>query len=385
MNYWRRVAITSASSIVGGLFFGGPMSGMVIAAFVNVLLTDNDKKSIDDLENESELLCMISCVAKLANIDGKISRKEIKMIEDILQEGFNLDKNSLEHFLEVFDSVAEDKADFQFYIEQYGKITDYDYNKSINLISLLLGLAHIDDDYCSAEENAIKEAIGTLHLPSNTYEQILFQYKFDQLLKTIKIREYGTGVFINDLGYIVTNYHVIINCKRIKVRTQLGFFDANIISIDEKNDLCLLKIDLISVGILLLSDNVKIGQEVVTYGFPQPDKQGFAPKMTQGIISSMSGCQDDPRFFQIDAAIQSGNSGGPLIDKNRGSLIGIVSKKMIKSQDVNYAIKNEVLDHFISRTPGMKKTLHYDKGKKIDLNAASERLVQSTVQILACK
>jgi len=67
---------------------------------------------------------------------------------------------------------------------------------------------------------------------------------------------------------------------------------------------------------------------VATVGFPDIGMQGFAPKLAKGEIASLSGAGDDPRYFQISAPVQPGNSGGALVDE-RGNVIGIVSAKVL--------------------------------------------------------
>ena len=72
---------------------------------------------------------------------------------------------------------------------------------------------------------------------------------------------------------------------------------------------------------------MKLGDMVVTVGFPDVSLQGFAPKLAKGEIASLSGSADDPRYFQISVPVQPGNSGGALVDE-RGNVIGIVSAKL---------------------------------------------------------
>ena len=99
--------------------------------------------------------------------------------------------------------------------------------------------------------------------------------------------------------------------------------------------------------------DAEIGEDVFAYGFPNPEYQGIELKITKGIISSSKGYQDDETRYQIDAAIQPGNSGGPLCDK-AGRLVGVVVSALDQiavaertgtiPQNVNYAIKaSEVL------------------------------------------
>ena len=108
------------------------------------------------------------------------------------------------------------------------------------------------------------------------------------------------------------------------------------------------------------SQNVKIGDEVFTIGYPISNILGQKPKYSEGVVSSTSGIRDDPRIFQISVPIQSGNSGGPLFNK-RGELVGIVSSSLdadntyrvlgTMPQNVNFAIKSSALKNVMTSLP----------------------------------
>jgi S1-C subfamily serine protease len=111
---------------------------------------------------------------------------------------------------------------------------------------------------------------------------------------------------------------------------------------------------------------VKLGDMVVTVGFPDVSLQGFAPKLAKGEIASLSGSADDPRYFQISVPVQPGNSGGALVDE-RGNVIGIVSAKLDASvalaasgalpENVNYAVKSSLLLSFLESVPAVSAKL----------------------------
>jgi TPR repeat protein len=174
-------------------------------------------------------------------------------------------------------------------------------------------------------------------------------------------RTTGTGFFVSDDGYLLTCYHVVQDAARIAVRTKAGTFVANIVKVDRANDVALLKVAgkfrPLPVG---SSRAVKLGESVFTIGFPNIELQGFAPKLTKGEISSLTGVQDDPREFQISVAVQPGNSGGPLVNQY-GNVVGIVAAQLADiatlettgslPQNVNYAVKSSVLNVLLESLP----------------------------------
>ncbi len=109
-----------------------------------------------------------------------------------------------------------------------------------------------------------------------------------------------------------------------------------------------------------------LGGTVATVGFPDIGLQGFAPKLAKGEIASLSGAGDDPRYFQISAPVQPGNSGGALVDE-RGNVIGIVSAKLdasaalaasgVPQGGMNYAVKSSLLLSFLESVPDVSAKL----------------------------
>ncbi len=162
----------------------------------------------------------------------------------------------------------------------------------------------------------------------------------------------GTGFFIAEGGYILTNYHVVDDVNEIIVRTNDGkSFVAHIIAKDPANDIAIIKIDKSFPWISLAdTDNIRKANEVMTLGYPLISIQGQEQKATFGRINALFGAGDDVRFMQIDVPVQPGNSGGPLFD-NQGNVIGIVTatldqinalkKSGALPQNVNYAIKSD--------------------------------------------
>ncbi|HEX8368644.1 MAG TPA: trypsin-like peptidase domain-containing protein [Pyrinomonadaceae bacterium] len=148
----------------------------------------------------------------------------------------------------------------------------------------------------------------------------------------------GSGFIVDKAGYILTNFHVIDDASRISVRLQNGEeYIAKVVGTDEETDLAVLKIeagkDLPTVR-LGDSDAVQVGDWVLAVGSPF----GLAQTVTAGIISQTR--RETPyttsfqRFIQTDAAINRGNSGGPLVNMN-GDVIGINSQIASTTGDYN--------------------------------------------------
>jgi uncharacterized protein len=177
----------------------------------------------------------------------------------------------------------------------------------------------------------------------------------------------GTGFFITDDGYLISNNHVIMNATKVRLVTSTGPIAAKVVRVDAANDLVLLKAEgKFSPLPVAASRGVKLGGTVATVGFPNIGLQGFAPKLAKGEIASLSGAVDDARYFQISVPVQPGNSGGALVDE-RGNVVGVVSAKLnaraalaesgALPENVNYAVKSGFLLSFLESVPAVSAKL----------------------------
>lgn len=139
---------------------------------------------------------------------------------------------------------------------------------------------------------------------------------------------FGTGVIIKSNGYIITNAHVVVDMENIiVVLSNSRAYQARLKAIDEKTDLAMIKIDkgeLVPVEFGDISD-IQVGQSVIAIG--NPLSLSLRNSATKGMISGLNrSIQSEYRFIQSDAAINGGNSGGPLVNM-QGKVIGINSIK----------------------------------------------------------
>ncbi|VVB77892.1 Trypsin-like peptidase domain protein [uncultured archaeon] len=152
----------------------------------------------------------------------------------------------------------------------------------------------------------------------------------------------GSGFFISNNGYVVTNAHVIENASSINITTfDLKEKEAKIIGINETFDIALLKING-SYKPLEFGDSneVKIGETVIAIGNPS----GLSSSVTKGIVSGIhrnSGRNNLSIYIQTDAALNPGNSGGPLIDSN-GRVIGINTFKT-EGENLGFALESNYI------------------------------------------
>ena len=154
----------------------------------------------------------------------------------------------------------------------------------------------------------------------------------------------GTGFFITDDGYLISNYHVVKEAVKVRLLTGAGFIDAKVVKVDAANDLALLKAAGRFAALpVAASRGVKLGGTVAT-----------------------AGSQDDARYFQISVPVQPGNSGGALVDA-RGNVVGIVAATLDARaaleatgslpQNVNYAVKSSFLLGFLESVPDVSAKL----------------------------
>lgn len=205
----------------------------------------------------------------------------------------------------------------------------------------------------------------------------------------------GSGFFVTAEGHFVTSYHVVRGAERIGIRDVRGQpYDAAVVKFDKSNDLALLKVDGVFKPLPLAdSRTVKRGLAVVTVGFPNIELLGLEPKLSEGIVSGLSGIQDEPSVFQVSVPTQHGNSGGPLVNMD-GNVIGIVASKlsalyMLRTrgsvpENVNYAIKSNYLDELMQADEATQSSTPAPNRKPAkDLVELSERIEQSIGLVFA--
>ena len=165
----------------------------------------------------------------------------------------------------------------------------------------------------------------------------------DQLFRVFPVEGVGSGVIIDEKGYILTNNHVIDDAERLKVTLTDGrVLKGRVAGSDEVTDLAVLKVESdqpLPAAQLGNSDDLKAGQIVLAIGNPFGLTGG--PAVTAGIVSSLNRSIQTRNgvleLIQTDAAINPGNSGGPLVN-TKGEVIAINTANMPYAQGIGFAV-----------------------------------------------
>ena len=225
---------------------------------------------------------------------------------------------------------------------------------SSDMSTLQSGLENIRDDVTSLEE-----IIGGLETTSSAVLDVVALLRPSVVYVEIETGHFGTGsgsgVVLTQSGYIMTNYHVIEGNTSIQVTLSGGeSYSAAVIGGDQELDLAILKLDSsrddFPAAALGDYEDITIGEGVIALGFPFPSDLGQELSVSSGIVSSLRFIRGY-EYIQTDAAINSGNSGGPLVNL-RGEVIGINSWIFTSGEGLGFAIPVNNIKEFIASTIG---------------------------------
>ena len=204
----------------------------------------------------------------------------------------------------------------------------------------------------------------------------------------------GTGFVVSTSGHLVTNQHVIDGCVGDIQGSLTGEAPVTlrVVSSDETNDLALLQAPGTFRDVAIIKDKaVRSGDSVVAIGYPFHGLLTSDFTVTTGIVSSLSGILNDTRFLQISAAVQPGNSGGPLLASS-GEVVGVVAAKLnalkfVKAtgnipENINFAIKTGALRDFLDNSAVSYQTAD----SKTELKTADiARSARAFTLLVSCK
>ena len=150
-------------------------------------------------------------------------------------------------------------------------------------------------------------------------------------------------------------------------------YEGSIIAQDPEVDLALIKIDHTPGEVAVFRSAVGVGEDLGTFGFPMTDLLTKSGNFSRGSITGLAGIEDEPSRFQIQAPVQGGNSGGPVVDANE-SVIGIVVSGPRRSlysvddmpENTNFAIRSDVARKFAASHGIKVRFTAKELGRKTD-------------------
>jgi hypothetical protein len=150
---------------------------------------------------------------------------------------------------------------------------------------------------------------------------------------------------------VVTNHHVVQGCSNIQVQQGRTTLPARLLATDRETDLAALSVPGAALPALELAQGAQeLGEAITVLGYPLAHVLGSDLRVTTGIVSSLTGVGGEDATMQISAAVQSGNSGGPVLDPS-GAVAGVVVKKLdmrFGAENVGFAVRLQPLRRFLS-------------------------------------
>ena len=189
--------------------------------------------------------------------------------------------------------------------------------------------------------NELKQEVSTIKVKSADFSSII-----DNVIQSVVSvgtdKGQGSGVIVDDKGFIVTNWHVVQGANIIRVLTYDNkVYDAALLAYNDNVDIAVLKVNAELRSLRFdNSDNVKVGERVIALGNPA----GLSFSVTEGIVSAVhrKGPNNLDIYLQTDVPINPGNSGGPLVNAN-SRIVGINDFKIGGYEGLGFAIESNIV------------------------------------------
>jgi len=244
----------------------------------------------------------MSLNSKITNLNNEIESTKEKIGEQTL-----ITRDNFNEVSKVINTLSSSVSEQQTFVNQEIKV-----------------LKSSQDDFSGVVEDAVKNVVTIL-----------------------TDKSVGSGFFINNDGYIVTNQHVVSDANEIRVLTyDKQEIPAELIGESKLHDVALIKVS-ITHDVLILADSstLQVGKKVIAIGNPL----GLSFTVTQGIVSALNrvGPNGFREYIQTDVPLNPGNSGGPLIDGN-GKVIGMNNFKAGGAENIGFALESNAIRQVIN-------------------------------------
>ena len=245
------------------------------------------------------------------------------------------------------------------------KIIEYQYSNNLKAGEIDVSGADVNAGESQPRRNVSNHLYHTANLKKTTIEKCVEAFS-EAVVKVSSPAGLGSGFFINEEGYLITNYHVIEKETKIEVTMfqkvkdgfeKKTFKNVKIEAINPFVDLALLKVEdlgdaKVKYAYLGDIDKIEAGEKVFAIGNPL----GLERTVTDGVISTTNRAFEGLVYIQTNADINPGNSGGPLFNL-AGEVIGVANMGYIFLGGLGFAIPVDYVKHFIDN----RDAFAYDK------------------------
>ncbi len=311
---------------------------------------------------------------KFVHTPGKdLQNASLEVAKHYFNTTSNLDLTKATHYILKLRGRAELDINWGVYkVEVTGSLFDSTgktVHETIAHATEVSALIIDENAYYNAYAKAVKELLDLIFKKkgdevisyAKTASPKLINDGFSNNNQLLSLIATGSGFLVNEQGQVITNHHVVAKCLAISVSLQGKTAPAVIKHVDRESDIAILDTELTHTAYITLSSTEKqprLGEDILTIGFPLHGMLSSDPSLTTGNISALSGLRDNKDMLQITAPVQQGNSGGPVLNR-QGNLVGVVQSKLNAlgmaqftgdiPQNVNFAVSvgklTEILDH----------------------------------------
>jgi len=338
--------------------------------FHSTFIYHADRKWIDVDFNSN----LVLVEEEFETIEDKKKKKEEKLIAE--------DKKKKEEEKRIADKkrIAEEKKEYEKLEAIFrSKCKKGFFNKGFELGT---------DEFKNCIYEKEKERIAKLEKAKPKVTEVV---KAQNLKPDLIAIGSGSGFFINNQGYALTNNHVVEICEQMVATLDGRQIVFRIIATDKVNDIAIIATDKTTRNFLKINEEgAKLGENITAVGYPLSGTLSDSVKITRGVVSSLSGIDNNTGQIQIDAALQPGNSGGPIINE-QGELVGIASAGLNKllmakkekyiPENVNFAVATPIIINLLKN-----KKIKYTMGSYFSSDYSGTELAElgnnSTLQLL---
>ena len=301
---------------------------------------------------------------------------------EVLEKFISRDPNNIKVLdqlasLYLFDGNKEKALEYKFKVYKY-----YEFNRNKKkLIETKSWILSVDPNYFDKPVKVKKKKVKKKEEEENKEyeEEEISNYEDNKVVPNYEDfafapNAHGSGFIVGNGKFVITNHHVIIGAKKIAVRNGIGkVTNARVAATSKDYDLAILELEKPYPKKYSIDGKdfvePKAGTDVISIGYPGIGMTYEQPTITQGIVSKVF--DDKIGIFLTTAAINSGNSGGPIFNLN-GKLVGVsfaaLDKKKILDEegqiptDMGYAIKSNMIKKVFEHEKGIPvKSAKYDK------------------------